>query len=401
MSKRRPTAGPTRRGATGVVLAAALLGAFTGWLLRAEAPRAERSDAALKASFRRPQAVPFPADNPYSEAKAALGRRLFFDPRLSGGGTLSCAGCHDPAKNWSDGRKTGRGERGQVLKRRTPSLWNLAWGEKLFWDGRADSLEHQATMPIDNPDEMDRRPDELAAWLRTVPEYRAAFAAAFPDAGPITKEMLAKALATYERTLVSPPAPFDRWIEGDEAAISDSAKRGFRLFAGKANCAACHKGWAFTDSAFHDIGLPGDDRGRGPVLGLPAADHAFKTPSLRDVAKRGPYMHDGSLTTLAAVIAHYETFAPRTTLSADLKRIALDAGERADLVAFLETLSSPGPVDPAPRVAATAAAPPLGPAAATRIVAQRDTQFMPRHIKVARGAVILLRNDDSRTHNVR
>lgn len=404
MTRTRRDGAPAKPRTIGaVVVVAALLGAAVGWTLRADRLRAEAADtalAALKAQFRRPAAVPFPADNPYRAAKAVLGRRLFFDPRLSGDGTLAC-GCHDPAKNWSDGRSTGRGARGQALKRRTPALWNLAWAETLFWDGRADSLEHQATMPIDNPDEMNRRLDDLVAWLRGDADYPAAFAAAFPDAGEITADRLAQALATYQRTLVSPPAPFDRWIEGDEAAISDAAKRGFRLFAGKANCAACHKGWAFTDHAFHDIGMPGDDRGRGAVLGLAAADHAFKTPGLRDVAVRGPYMHDGAVKSLAEVITHYETFRFRPTLSRDMKRIALAAGDRRDLVAFLETLTSPGPVDAAPRIVATIAAPPLGPAAATRIVAQRDTQFLPQRIRIARGTMIYVRNDDDRTHNVR
>lgn len=388
-----------------VALAAALAGGVTGWAIRGEA----QSDlAALKSQFRRPAAVPFPADNAYREAKAKLGRTLFFDPRLSRGGTLACAECHDPAQGWSDGRKTARGERGQELQRRTPALWNLAWAEKLFWDGRADSLEHQALMPIDNPDEMDRRPDELAAWLDADAAYRTAFSAAFPDAKRITRTEIAQALATFVRTLVSPPAPFDRWIEGDEAAISPAAQRGFLLFAGKANCAACHSGWNFTDQAFHDIGLPpaperpGGDRGRGTVLDLPAAYFAFKTPGLRDLARRAPYMHDGALATLADVVAHYESgIAARPSLSRDLKTISLSASERADLLAFLETLSVPGPVDTAPPVRAVAAAPPLGPAAETRIVAQRDKAFLPTHIKVARQATILIRNDDTRTHNVR
>src|SRR6185503_3126683 len=147
-----------------------------------------------------------------------LGRTLFFDPRVSGGGTLSCAGCHDPERGWSDGRRTGRGERGQVLQRRTPMIWNLAWAETLFWDGRATSLEHQATMPIDSPDEMDRRLDDLVAWLGRDADYRAQFAAAFPGSTAITARLLAQAIATYERTLVSPPIAFDRWIAGDESA---------------------------------------------------------------------------------------------------------------------------------------------------------------------------------------
>ncbi len=386
-----------------VAAVAACLGGAFGWSLRddAWAEAAVPELAALKERFRRPDAVPFPADNPWSEAKARLGRRLFFDPRLSGGGTLACAGCHDPAKGWTDGRRTGRGERGQVLARRTPHLWNLAWGEKLFWDGRADSLEHQSTMPIDSPDEMDRRIGDLVAWLNADADYTAAFAAAFPGTSAVSARLLAQALATYERTLVSPVTAFDRWIAGDDSAISDAATRGFRLFSGKANCVACHSGWAFTDQAFHDIGLPGADRGRGAVLDLRAADHAFKTPGLRDVARRAPYMHNGSIATLDAVLAHYETgIVERPTLSRDLKRIALGDGERRDLIAFLETLSAPGPVETEPRVrpAPAAAQPPL---AETRVVAQREKQFLPRAIQIAKGETVIVRNNDSRTHNVR
>jgi cytochrome c peroxidase len=392
-----------RRLSLALAIVAVILGASVGWPLR-DVVHAENADpdlAALKARFRRPDGVPFPADNPYSEAKARLGQRLFFDQGLSGGGTLSCAGCHDPGKGWSDARRTGQGERGQVLARRTPHLWNLAWAEKLFWDGRADSLEQQSTMPIDSPDEMDRRVSDLVTWLDGNADYKAAFAAAFPGTKAITPRQLAAALATYERTLVSPETRFDRWIAGDESAMSDAAKRGFRLFAGKANCATCHSGWAFTDQAFHDIGLPGADRGRGAVLDLRAADHAFKTPGLRDVGRRAPYMHDGALATLEAVLAHYETgIVERPTLSKDLKRIALSDDERRDLLAFLDTLSAPGPVGTAPRVT-PAPAHPRPPAAETRVVAQREKQFLPGSIRIRRGEVVFVRNNDTRTHNVR
>jgi cytochrome c peroxidase len=389
------------RASLAVAAAAACLGGAFGGSLRSAAEATDPALEALKERFRRPDAVPFPSDNPYGEAKARLGQSLFFDRRLSGGGTLSCAGCHDPAKGWSDGRRTGRGERGQALARRTPHLWNLAWGETLFWDGRAGSLEHQSLMPIDSPDEMDRRVADLVAWLERDAGYKAAFAAAFPGTKAVTARLLAQAIATYERTLVSPVTAFDRWIAGDEAAISDAAKRGFRLFAGKANCAACHGGWAFTDHAFHDIGLPGADRGRGAVLDLRAADHAFKTPGLRDAARRAPYMHDGSLATLEAVLAHYELgIVQRPTLSRDLQRIALTDDERRDLIAFLETLSVPGPADTAPRVrpAPAAARPPF---AETRVIAQREKEFLPGAIRIAAGETVILRNNDSRTHNVR
>src|SRR5690606_37059151 len=205
--------------------------------------------------------------------------------------------------------------------------------------------------------------DGLVRALTADADYRARCAQAFPESPAIAPDTIAAALATYERTLVSPPAPFDRWIAGEEDAIDDAAKRGFALFNGKANCAACHSGWAFTDHAFHDIGLPDEDRGRGAILGLALLDHAFKTPTHREIGRRAPYMHDGSLPDLAAVIEHYETgIVERPSLSPDLKPIDLTPSERADLLAFLATLDSPDPTPPtiAPAVAA---APPDAPGA--------------------------------------
>src|SRR6185295_5662922 len=288
------------------------------------------------------------ASNPYSEAKRALGERLFHDKRLSADGTVACATCHVRTKGFSDGRVTAIGVPGRPLARHAPTLWNLAWAGPVFWDGRARSLEEQVAGPIITPDEMAQPMAPLIARLASDKNYARAFAKAFPENPRVTEDNLKKAIATFERTLVSPPTRFDRWIAGDGAVLSAREADGFRLFAGKAGCANCHSGWAFTDHAFHDIGLPSEDRGRGAVLRLPAVEHAFKTPSLRETGRSAPYMHDGSLATLAAVVRHYAGgIVERPTLSPDLRRgLTLSEDERAALVAFLGTLTSEG--DPRP-----------------------------------------------------
>lgn len=298
--------------------------------------------AALKAEFRRPaEPAPEPADNPTSAAKVRLGWTLFQDRRLSGDGSLACVDCHQPERDWQDGRPRALGAGGHALRRRTPSLHDVAWGETFFWDGRASSLEAQAVVPIEAPDEMNQTMAALVEQLRGIQFYEGLFAEAFPDTPTVTKDSMGKALAAFERTIASGETPFDRWVDGDETAIGPAAARGFALFNGKANCAACHMGWRLTDDGFHDTGLPDTgDPGRGPVIAVPMLANAFKTPALRNVARRPPYMHDGSLATLRAVVDHYaDGIVARPTLSDDLKRITLSDAERADLVAFLETLS--------------------------------------------------------------
>ena len=307
------------------------------------APRYDRGKSAdvARPGFARPVAAPQPAGNPYTPAKAALGRALFFDPRLSADGRVACATCHDPAHGWSDGRRVAVGVHGRPGTRRTPTLWNVAWAPVLFADGRAASLEAQALVPVQAAHEMGLSLDSLVARLAAVPAYRTAFGVAFPEHPRVTPEQVARALAVFQRTLVAPEAPFDRWVAGDTAAIAPPARRGFALFVGKARCAACHAGWAFTDGRFHDVGLPDADRGRGAVTGRAREAHAFRTPTLRDVAGRGPYMHDGSLPTLGAVVRHYQHGVRRGAGRArDVPRIALTPAEEADLLAFLATLSA-------------------------------------------------------------
>jgi cytochrome c peroxidase len=304
----------------------------------------KQADASLediKAQYRRPRTIPFPADNPYTPEKAMLGKRLYFDTRLSAANLLSCATCHSPGYGWGDGQPTGVGHGMNKLGRRSPTIVNAAFGQIFMWDGRAESLEEQALGPIQADVEMNLPLDQLMARLKSIAEYGPLFQAAFPNQ-PISPGILARAIATYERTVVSGRAPFDAWIEGDEKAIGDDAKRGFALFNGKANCATCHAGWNFTDDSFHDIGLPDADIGRGKIL--PAVikmQHAFKTPGLREVTRRGPFMHDGSIASLDAVMDHYnKAGVSRPSRSDMMKPLGLSKQEQADLVAFMKTLTS-------------------------------------------------------------
>ncbi len=309
----------------------------------AQPQEATGSLAELKAKFKRPDAIPSRRDNPLSPEKAALGKVLFFDPRLSASGTVSCSRCHDPALGWQDEFAKAVGHEGAIGRRRSPPVANLAWASAFMWDGRAEDLETQAALPIAAPEEMNMDPAQLPEVLDSIPGYAPLFEAAYGDPAITTDRILA-ALATFVRTIVSDEAPFDRWIAGEKTAISDEAKRGFILFNTKARCAKCHSGWRFTDDSFHDIGISRGDLGRGAFVPpeIEVLQHAFKTPGLRDVSRRQHLMHDGSLVSLGAAIDHYVNGTePRPSLSPEFQRIQLDASERADLIAFLQTLTAP------------------------------------------------------------
>jgi len=295
----------------------------------------------MKAQYKRPATVPFPADNPYTIAKVQLGKTLYFDTRLSGANLLSCAACHNPAYGWGDGQPRGIGHGMHQLGRRSPSIINAAFEPIFMWDGRAGSLEEQALGPIKTGVEMNLPLDQLMERLKGIPGYAPMFEAAFPNEG-IKPETVAKAIATYERTVVSARAPFDSWIDNNERAIPEAAKRGFVLFNTKAGCNNCHSGWNFSDSSFHDIGLPSEDIGRGKFLPMiEKMKYAFKTPGLREIALRGPYMHDGSIATLEAVVDHYDKGGvDRPSRSELVKPLNLTAQEKGDLVAFMRTLTS-------------------------------------------------------------
>ena len=340
----------TTKRAVRVIAAVALICGAAGSLLGAP----QMGLAALKQQYWRPAAIPYPKENPYGRAKEELGRALFFDPILSGARVRSCATCHNPGLAWGDGEPRAIGENQARLPLRSPTLLNIAWVPKLGWDGHFHDLESVAMGPITGQSNMNLPEQELIERLSAIPGYLAAFDVAFGNGG-VTREKIEQALATFERSIVSADAPFDRWVRGDDAAISAAAKRGFALFNGKANCAACHSGWAFTDAAFHDIGVAKDgDLGRGRLFPTSVKlQHAFKTPTLRDVAHRAPYMHDGSVANLADVIDLYDRGGiDRPSRDNDIRPLHLQSREKADLIAFLNSLSGapkPYPLPNLPR----------------------------------------------------
>lgn len=292
-------------------------------------------DGVWRAIFARPKAAA--AHSPALAARIALGRDLFHDPRLSGSGKASCATCHDPARAFTDGRKTGHGPAGDILARNVPALYDLAWGKAYFWDGRAPTLEAQARVPILATDEMAGDFAVITRILSADEDFAARFSGAYPAAKSrgVTEDMVVGALAAYVRSLASPPSRFDAWVAGDDAVLDAEEQEGFRIFVGKGGCVSCHGGWRLTDDGFHDVGLPGSDKGRD---GRPE----FKTPSLREAANTPPYMHDGSLATLADVVDHYaDGVIRRPSLAPTLVQdLDLSAAEKSALVAFLKTLSS-------------------------------------------------------------
>jgi len=303
----------------------------------------------LKQHYKRPTTIPFPEGSPYSLHMATLGKMLFYDPRLSGAQNMSCASCHNPSFGYEVPVATAIGAANTPLGRHAPTTLNLAWGQSFFWDGRAGSLEEQAAGPITAEVEMNGKFPEIIRRLSSVSEYQTWFARLFPQEG-VSKNAILTSIATYERTIVSELAPFDSWVNGDENAISASAKRGFALFTGKAKCAACHTGWNFTDDKFHDIGLASHDPGRRDYEPHNAmANHAFKTPGLRNVTYRAPFMHDGSIADLDAVIDHYVSGgAERPSKSEKMQSVTLTPSEREDLLAFLFTLTAEKTVTPLP-----------------------------------------------------
>jgi cytochrome c peroxidase len=329
----------TARTLAAVLLTLGILGGADTTLVHADG-QASPGIEQVKAIYKRPAAIPFPLENAYTRERQDLGRMLFFDPRLSGSNYISCGTCHNPGLAWGDALPRAIGHGMKELGRRTPTVLNVAWADQFFWDGRAGSLEEQALGPIKSPGEMNQDPAALVDKLGRIPGYVTLFRAAYPGEG-LTPATIAKAIATFERTVVSGRAPFDEWVAGNERAISEQAKRGFTLFNGKARCAACHRGWNLTDGSFHDIGLPTSDPGRGALVPLVRMQHAFKTPTLRNVDRRAPYMHDGSVATLAGVIDVYNAGGvARPSLSAEIRPLGLTGDEKDALLAFLKTLTS-------------------------------------------------------------
>jgi cytochrome c peroxidase len=282
----------------------------------------------------------YPEDNPPTEAKIALGKQLYFDPRLSSDMTISCASCHDPAKGWSNGDAFATGVKGAVGGRSAPTIINSVYNRFHFWDGRAASLEDQALGPVANPIEMAMKLEDVEKRLNAVEGYRKQFREVF-GTEEITRDQIAKAIAAYERTILCGDAPYDRYQAGDESALSESARRGMELFFGKAQCSACHIGPNFTDNAFHNVGIGMDkaepDPGRYEQTKLLGDKGSFKTPTLREIRRTAPYMHDGSLKTLEDVVEHYSKGGvANPQLDEGIFKLNLSDQEKADLVTFLE-----------------------------------------------------------------
>jgi cytochrome c peroxidase len=292
---------------------------------------------------------PIPPGNPQTATTIELGRKLFFDTRLSKDGSTSCATCHDPEKAYSDDRATAAGLNQTVLSRRTPSLLNSAYDHVLFWDGRVRSLEEQALVPMLGKDEMSMpNPRTLLIRVQEVPEYRQRFRAAF--ARPVNLQDIQRAIAAFERTLITPHSAFDRYAGGDKQALTDRQKRGLILFIGKASCSQCHNGPNFTDNKFHALGaLPGEDQNRDmghfAVTRNPADRFAFKTPSLRSATQQSHFMHNGSFSSLPQVIAFYNDGGGPGPKSNLLFPLHLTDAEQHDLLSFLDALAGRVPGD--------------------------------------------------------
>lgn len=303
--------------------------------------RAPQSTPRLQANPALPP-VAIPPDNPQTDAKVALGRQLYFDPRLSADNTISCATCHDPQLAWANHNPVDVGIKGQKGTRNSGTILDAAYMDYQFWDGRAKTLEEQALGPIHNPVEMGDTLENVVRKLTAIEGYRSQFTAVF--GGAVTSDGIAKAIAAFERTVLSGPSPYDRYVAGDKRAMPEAAIRGMRLFNGKARCRTCHNGPMFSDQGFHNLGVGMDrsepDIGREAVTKDPRDRGRFKTPGLRNVALTWPYMHDGSVKTLAEVIELYDRGGVKNpTLDVFVVPLELTGDEQKDLVAFMEALT--------------------------------------------------------------
>ncbi len=270
--------------------------------------------------------LPVPEENPYTEAKAARGRELFFEKELSRDRSVSCATCHDPKLAFTDTRPLAVGVFGRVGNRRVPTLINRAYGKSFFWDGRVATLEEQVLKPILAEKEMDLTLEEAVGRLRAAGKY-----------GAITAREVSHALATYVRTILSGDSAYDRYVADGRSGLTKTAIEGLRVFRGKGNCISCHVGPNLTDERFHNTGIAW----RGGMLSDKGyGDGAFKTPTLRDVARRAPYMHDGSLATLEEVIEHYDHGGIfNGALDPELRPLGLSGEEKLALKDFLKSLN--------------------------------------------------------------
>ena len=287
-----------------------------------------------------------PDDNPMSDAKIALGKRLFFDPRLSKDGSVSCASCHIPSHGFADPNPISPGIGGRRGARHAPTVLNRLFSQEQFWDGRAADLEAQAHLPLINPDEMGMTShEEVVANVRAVPGYAPLFADVYGDPR-VDMPRIAQAIAAYERTVLTGDSPYDRYVAGDHGALRDDQVRGLTVFLGRGRCVTCHVGFNFSDENYRNIGVgmdaPAPDLGRYAVTRRDEDRGAFKTPTLRNVALTAPYMHDGSEPTLEAVVELYDRGGVRNAwLSKDVQPLGLSPQEKRDLIAFMQALTGP------------------------------------------------------------
>lgn len=267
--------------------------------------------------------IPTPESNPITREMAALGKRLFFDTALSRDRTVSCATCHQPEYAYADPHPRAIGLGGRKGPRRTPTIINRGYGKSFFWDGRAATLEDQVLGPIQNPDEMGMT---IEAVLERTPN--------------LTRESLSRALATYVRTILAGNSRYDRYLQGDKSALTPQQVAGLKLFRGKANCVACHVGQNLTDERFHNTGAgTAPDVGRHTITHREEDRAAFKTPTLRQIAVRAPYMHDGSLRTLDEVIDFYDKGEAKPGIDPEIRPLHLTPDEKTALKAFLQSLN--------------------------------------------------------------
>ena len=288
----------------------------------------------------------WPPDNPYSAQKAYLGRLLYFDTRLSADGTVSCGTCHLPKLAFTDGLPFSAGIKGRTGARNAPTVLNRAYSLAQFWDGRSLTLEDQVLGPLSNPVEMGNTHMAVITTLKSISGYRSLFNRVF-GSEDITVDRVAKAIATFERTIQSGNAPYDRYKAGNKNAMTLQQIHGMDLFINKAKCDKCHEGINFTSNSYANLGVgldkPKPDLGRYIVTKDPKDWGAFKTPTLREIERTAPYMHDGSLKTLEEVVDFYDKGGrPNKNLDDKIKKLNLTDGDKKDLVEFLKALSGEG-----------------------------------------------------------
>ncbi|MFH1216650.1 MAG: cytochrome c peroxidase [Pseudomonadota bacterium] len=307
--------------------------------------------------------IPVPAENPQTTAKVELGKKLFFDRRLSGDGTMNCVTCHDPELGYSDGLEISLNYPTTRNWRNSPTLFNVAFQKHLFHDGRASTLEEQALFPMMSAFEMNQNLDFMEEEIRSVPEYVEEFTAVFGD-GDVTRERIAMAIAAFERTLISRDAPLDRFLAGDKNALSPQALKGYEIFTGKGKCSECHFGFHLADDKFHVLHVQenpehlkdpriaatrrfvakvyhfdeyrtlAEDPGRYLITKDRKDWKAFKTPALREIVRTAPYMHNGVYATLSEVIEFFDSGGGKGNTA--LKPLQLTSTEKEQLRIFLE-----------------------------------------------------------------